>query len=98
MNKVQKDVIAHQYLYNKIYDVQMSNEISGDKLPKELVIKPGKCKVFDKVYDMSKDGLYRFIQPFGKKEQRIVCTEGGGGIKKSAFYYLQHRGFLRMAH
>ncbi len=80
MNKVQKDVIAHQYLYNKIYDVQMSDEISGNILPQKLIIKPGKYKVFDKVYDMSREGLYRFIQPFDKTEQRIVCT--GGGYKK----------------
>lgn len=91
MSKAEEDVVAYRCLYNKIYDLQMTDEIIAGMLPKELVIKPGKYRVFDKVYCMNEEGLYRFVQPFGTSEQRIVY--GGGAVKDLESYYLQRRGF-----
>ncbi len=47
----------------------------GDKaeiLPDQLVIKPGVYQVKGRVYNLNKEGLYRFIQPGDENLQRIV--------------------------
>jgi hypothetical protein len=46
--------------------------VQSASLPDELIIKPGSYEFDGKVYDLTKEGLYRFIKPGQYNYQRIV--------------------------
>lgn len=44
-------------------------------LPNALVIPPGNYRFLDQTYRLKKEGLYRFIDPYGENHQRIVFEQ-----------------------
>lgn len=50
----------------------LSDEAEASDLPDSLVIKPGRYRVYGRVYDMRKEGLYRLMYPPKGDYQRMV--------------------------
>lgn len=48
------------------------SKVNSKLLPNELIISPGKYTFAGNIYDISNEGLYRFILPSQTNEQRIV--------------------------
>lgn len=72
-----KEVIAYRCLFEECEEVTASVRCAYEVLPDTLIVEPGNYKVFDKIYSLNKNGLYRFVQLRGVSRQVIVY---GGDI------------------
>ena len=63
---------AYHALNEKISILQSSNKSSIQNIPSELVISSGVYTIYENVYELQNEGLYRFIFPGIENSQRIV--------------------------
>jgi len=61
-------------------DFEQSNQLEILPLSDSIFQTPGFVRVEDSVYDLRKDGLYRFYKLPSVSEQRIVCSSGLKGL------------------
>jgi len=54
-------VIAYRCFYEVCEDVPTSDSRSYSELPDTLIVQYGNYKIFDEVYSLDQDGLYRLI-------------------------------------
>lgn len=59
-------------------------------LPNSLIINPGKFKFYGKVYDLKKEGLYRFVYPEKENQQRIVYKNNIDALLSSIAWIYSH--------
>ena len=59
-------------------------------LPNTLVIKPGIYTVFENIYDLKNEGLYRFVYPEIKNQQRIVYNGNVDALLSSIAWIYSH--------
>ena len=64
--------------------------LESQPLHSNLVIKPGTYVVFDNVYDLNKEGLYRFIYPERENHQRIVFNGNVDSLLSSVAWIYSH--------
>lgn len=67
-------VIAYRCFYEVCEDVPTSDSRSYSELPDTLIVQYGNYKIFDEVYSLNQDGLYRFVYSGGMR-QVIVWGE-----------------------
>ncbi len=58
--------------YEMISIIQPSNKYSIQNLPLKLIIPTGTYSIYENVYDLKDEGLYRFVFPGVENSQRIV--------------------------
>jgi hypothetical protein len=52
--------------------IQPSNKTTIQKIPSQLIIPTGTYSIYENVYDLNNEGLYRFVFPGVENSQRIV--------------------------
>lgn len=65
-------------------------ESQGQKLPSELIIKPGIYEVYGKTYNLENEGLYRFLLPPKENQQRIVFNGNIDALISSISWIYSH--------
>lgn len=68
-----KPLVAY-FLDKKVEPVQQSEASDAPELPSDLIISPGCYKIRGKCYDLTSDGLYRYMEFPGYNVQRIVYS------------------------
>lgn len=59
-------------------------------LPDTLVIPPGDYRFLDQTYRLKKEGLYRFIDPYGENHQRIVFAQDVHALLSAVAWITTH--------
>lgn len=67
-----------------------SSQDEGNPLPEELMIKPGLYQIYGQNYDLSKQGLYRFLNPTKENEQRIVYQDDLPALMSAIAWITSH--------
>lgn len=86
-----KEVIAYRCLFEECEDVPICVECTYEILPDTLIVKCGNYKVFDNIYSLNKNGLYRFIQLCGNSRQ-VIVYEGDVDDLMSALSWITVHG------
>ena len=81
---------VHYALFDKIQKVSESQSKDGKNLPSQLIISKGKYMFSNKIYDLDKEGLYRFIHPGVINEQRIVFENNLDSLLSSIAWIHSH--------
>ena len=81
---------VHYALFDKIQNVSESQSKDGKNLPSQLIISKGKYMFSNKIYDLDKEGLYRFIHPGVINEQRIVFENNLDSLLSSIAWIHSH--------
>jgi hypothetical protein len=89
--------IAHKFLVYRTYETKVY-PLQGDRLqeglqqlPDQLILEPGKYFFNDQCYDLSSEGLYRFICPHKKLNlQRIVYKDDSSALMSSLAWIMTH--------
>ena len=81
---------VHYALFDKIQEVPESQSKDGKNLPSQLIISKGKYMFSNKIYDLDKEGLYRFIHPGVINEQRIVFENNLDSLLSSIAWIHSH--------
>ena len=81
---------VHYALFDKIQEVSESQSKDGKNLPSQLIISKGKYMFSNKIYDLDKEGLYRFIHPGVINEQRIVFENNLDSLLSSIAWIHSH--------
>ena len=81
---------VHYALFDKIQEVPESQSKDGKNLPSQLIISKGKYVFSNKIYDLDKEGLYRFIHPGVINEQRIVFENNFDSLLSSIAWIHSH--------
>lgn len=81
---------VYRAVFNNITKLSpMMGEMSSD-LPNTLIITPGKYRYFDQTYDLSEEGLYRFVHPLVENQQRIVYENNIDVLLSSVAWIYTH--------
>ncbi len=82
------------FVYRAVFnDVTILIPVATDQfqdLPNSLIISPGKYNYFNQTYDLSKEGLYRFVHPLIENQQRIVYEGGVDALISSVAWIYTH--------
>ena len=82
--------LVHYALFDKIQEISESQSKKGKNLPAQLIISKGKYMFSNKIYDLDKEGLYRFIHPGVTNEQRIVFENNLDSLLSSIAWIHSH--------
>lgn len=84
----------HPFVYRAIFnDVTKINplaEETSQNLPNTLIIPPGKYYYFNQTYDLTEEGLYRFVHPLVENQQRIVYEQNVDALLSSVAWIYTH--------
>lgn len=67
-----------------------ATQTAGQPLPDELIISPGTYLIGSKNYDLTREGLYRFIDPGQENQQRIVFGKDARVLMSSLSWIFAH--------
>lgn len=79
--------------YNFKINVEEISPVSqnmAENLPNELIIKPGIYNIYSQVYNLEKEGLYRFLLPSKENQQRIVFRSDIPTLLSSVAWIYSH--------
>lgn len=63
---------------------------SAMDLPDELLISPGNYRFYQQTYDVTAEGLYRFVYPENSNQQRIVFQQNISALLSSIAWIVTH--------
>lgn len=78
--------------YFNMSDISNLTSVSeeGVSLPDNLIIPPGVYKVYGNNYNLTKEGLYRFLDPTKSNQQRIVYKEDVDSLLSAVSWIASH--------
>ena len=82
--------VYYAFLDNTEIICSIDSIANSTDLPNSLIIKPGKFKFYGKVYDLKKEGLYRFVYPEKENQQRIVYENNIDALLSSIAWIYSH--------
>ena len=82
---------AYYASYTSIEDINgMKDPQSPMQIPEYLIISPGEYEVNNIVYDLSNEGLYRFVHPLHENKQRVVFENDIDVLLSSISWIVSH--------
>jgi|CXWL01.1.fsa_nt_gi hypothetical protein len=76
---------------DKIENINSIDDVTDSvELPNSVIINPGIFKFYGKIYDLKKEGLYRFVYPEKENQQRIVYQNNIDALLSSIAWIYSH--------
>lgn len=86
-------IVYHAYMAD-IHDAKtLTTTVKAEKLPDMLVIPPGIYEFAGNAYNLSEEGLYRFLYPGIRNEQRIVYENDLNALLSGVAHITSHGNY-----
>lgn len=82
--------LAYYANFTNTEQIEPQTYSTSNLLPEQLVIKKGDYSVFGNVYNLNREGLYRFINPLMENKQRIVFEKDIDSLMSSLSWIVTH--------
>lgn len=81
---------VYRAIFNNVTKINPMMEETSKNLPDMLIIPPAKYYYFNQTYDLTKEGLYRFVHPLVENQQRIVYEKNIDALLSSVAWIYTH--------
>lgn len=89
-SQINNTPFVYRAVFNNITKLNPVTVGTSQDLPNTLIVTPGKYRYFNQTYDLSDEGLYRFVHPMVENQQRIVYKKNIDGLLSSVAWIYSH--------